>query len=201
MQTHPRRTRALAAALSCLAFCAASSWSREAPAVELYADGSVVGGGSTWTLDPTIGSALRAGVELWDVLGIEGQGRLAYGRVDERMLAAVSVGLRASLPLEELGPIEPYGRVHLLHQHEEPIAGMADDVLGSLVGIGDAIRHRGGLEAALGARWTFAEDDALRFSAVAEGYVDWFPDVRGPALYGGASLGLGVEYAIGGRTK
>lgn len=174
---------------------------REARAVDLYATGSIQGGGSSWSLDPSLGAGLRAGVELADIVGLEGQGRLAYGRVDERMLAAVSVGVRLSAPFEELSPIVPYGRIHLLHQHEEPIAGMADDVMGSLVGIGDAIRHRGGLEAALGAVWTFASSDDLAFSATAEGYVDWFPDSRGPAWYGGAQLGLGIEYSLGGRPS
>jgi len=198
---NPLRLRRHAALLSAatLSMLATLALPREARAVDLYATGSIQGGGSAWMLDPNLGAGLRAGVELADVVGFEGQGRLAYGRVDERMLAALSVGLRLSAPFDELSPIVPYGRIHLVHQHEEPIAGMADDVMGSLVGIGDAIRHRGGLEAGLGAVWPFASSDDLAFSATAEGYVDWFPDSRGPAWYGGAQLGLGIEYSLGGR--
>jgi hypothetical protein len=198
---NPLRLRRLASLLSAagLSLFATLAVPREARAVDLYATGSVQGSGSAWSLDPSLGAGLRAGVELADIVGFEGQGRLAYGRVDERMLAAVSLGVRVSAPIDELSPVVPYGRVHLMHQHEEPIAGMADDVMGSLVGIGDAIRHRGGLEAGLGAVWTFATSDDLAFSATAEGYVDWFPDTRGPAWYGGAALGLGIEYSLGGR--
>ena len=69
---------------------------RQARAVDLYATGSVQGAGSAWSLDPSVGAALRGGVELGDIVGLEAQTRLGYSRVDERMLAAVSVGARVT---------------------------------------------------------------------------------------------------------
>ncbi len=167
---------------------------RTSHATELYVEGNVFGGGSVWEADPNVEGALRSGFEFADIASVELQGRLGYGAVDQRMLMLVGLGTRLSIPIQ---PIVPYMRLHVLHSHESPVAAMQHDPFMHILGVGDGIRHRFGFEGALGARWDFTKKDDTMFSASVEALVDAYPDDgKGPQLYAGAGLGLGLEYSL-----
>jgi hypothetical protein len=170
------------------------SMPREALATDFYVEGSVSGGGSTWGADPNVQGALRTGFEFIDIVSVDLQARLGYSAVDERLIEMVGIGTKLALPFET---VIPHVRLHAIHFHEMPIAGMSEDPAMHVLGVGDGIRHRFGFEGALGLSYVFAIVDRTRFLAQAEAYVDAFPDDgKGPVVYGGAGLGLGLQYDI-----
>lgn len=166
---------------------------RTAKAVDFYAEGAVSGGASTWKADPNIGGTLHLGFEFLDIISVEALGRIGYAAVDERLLELLGIGAKAAIPIQ---PFTPFIRATAIHQHEMPVAVMHNDTFGHVMGVGDGIRHRFGIEGALGASITFAKYKKSLFMAEVEGYVDAFPDDRGPVVYGGASLGFGVQVGL-----
>ncbi len=108
----------------------------------------------------------------------------------------------AHLPLARragLGPHRqdaPFARFGLVHQHEETISSVAAEPFGAVFGVGDGIRHRAGLDGGLGVDIPFAKQKAWEFHARVELLLTGFPDVRGPAIYGGGNLGVGLNYAL-----
>jgi hypothetical protein len=173
---------------------AALLYASEARATDYYVEGSVMGGGSTWGTDPNVQGALRTGFEFVDIVSVDLQGRLGYASVDERMLMMVGLGTKLALPIE---PVVPHVRLAAIHFHETPLAAMHHDPFMHAMGVGDGIRHRFGFEGALGVSWFFVKVKDATFLAQAEGYVDAFPDDgKGPVVYGGAGLGLGMQYDI-----
>lgn len=165
----------------------------EAFATDFYAEGTLVGGASSWPDDPNVQGALHVGFEFLDIISPELMGRIGYGAVDERLLALVGLGVKLAIPIE---PFTPYLRVTGIHQHETPVDAMGHDTFGHVMGVGDGIRHRFGVEGALGASITFVKIDQVALMAEVEGYVDAFPDERGPIVYGGAGLGFGVQVGL-----
>jgi hypothetical protein len=161
-----------------------------ASATDFYAEGTLSGGASSWPDDPNVLGALHLGFEFLDIISPEVLLRLGYGAVDERILALVGVGVKVAIPIE---PFTPYLRATAIHAHETPIDAMGDDHFGHVMGVGDGIRHRFGVEGAIGATITFAKIDRTSLQAKVEGFVDAFPDERGPVVNGGAGLGLGVQ--------
>jgi len=168
-------------------------WPRAAHATDFFAEGALSGGASTWAEDPNIGGTLHLGFEFVDIVSIDVMGRIGYSAVDERLLELLGVGTKLALPIE---PFIPHLRVLAIHQHEVPVAAMEEDTFGHVMGVGDGIRHRFGVEAALGASLIFATIKKTKLMAQVEGTVDAFPDERGPVVYGGASLGLGVQVGL-----
>ncbi len=168
--------------------------SRPAAATDYYVEGSVSGGGSTWGSDPNVQGALRTGFEFVDIVSVDLQGRIGYSAVDERMIEIVGLGTKLAIPIE---PFIPHLRLHALHFHEVPVSAMHEDTFMHVIGVGDGIRHRFGFEAALGASYVFATVDRTKFLAQMEAYVDVFPDDgKGPIIYSGGGLGLGLQYDI-----
>ncbi len=165
----------------------------EARATDFYAEGTLVGGASTWDGDPNISGALHVGFEFLDIISPEFLGRIGYGAIDERLLALVGIGVKLAIPIE---PFTPFLRVTAIHQHETPVDAMGHDAFGHVMGVGDGIRHRFGVEGALGASITFVKIDQVSLMAEVEGYIDAFPDERGPVVYGGAGLGFGVQVGL-----
>ena len=177
-------------AASSLALCLQPQTAR---ATDFYAEGTLAGGASGWEDDPHVQGALHVGFEFLDIVSPELLGRIGYSAVDERLLAVLGLGVKLALPI---APFTPYLRVTALHQHETPVDAMGHDAFGHVMGVGDGIRHRFGVEGALGASLTFATIDKTSFVAQAEGYVDAFPDDRGPVVYGGGGLGIGVQVGL-----
>lgn len=165
----------------------------EAHATDYYIEGTLSGGASTWEDDPDIAGTLHTGFEFLDIVSVDLLGRLGYAAVDERMLMLLGIGTKLAIPIE---PFTPFLRVTALHQHETPVDAMGHDTFGHIMGVGDGIRHRFGVEGALGATVTFAKTKKADFAAEAEGFVDAFPDERGPMVYGGASLGLAIQVGL-----
>lgn len=165
----------------------------QASATDFYAEGTVYGGGSSWSADPEVLGALHIGFEFLDIVSVDVLGRLGYAAVDERMLMLLGIGTKLALPFERF---IPHLRVTALHAHESPVDVMENDVAGHLFGVGDGIRHRFGVEGALGFAVVFAKLKKASFQAEAEAYVDGFPDDRGPQIYGGGGLGLGVQVGL-----
>jgi hypothetical protein len=182
--------RALAAVT---AVVATSVVATPALATDFYLEGQATGGGSTWRSDGNGQGDLRAGFQFARIIGVEAQGRLGYANVDERMLMGLGLGARLALPIE---PFTPHLRLGMIHFHEEPLAAAHHDPFGALVGVGDGIRHRFGVEAALGLDWKFARVKKTSFFASVESYVHVFPDHKGPLVYGGGGLGMGLRYAL-----
>ncbi len=194
----PRRSfRALVLSLSlaCAVLGALVFAPRAAHAADYYLEGGVLGGGSTWSPhDGNVAGALHTGFAFAkNIVGVEVQGRLGYAGIDTRLLEGLGFGTKLSIPLD---PVSPHLRVGVLHLHEEPIAAVKHDVGGAIVGVGDGIRHRFGLDTAIGLDWTFAKTRKLAYFASAEAYLDVFPDDKGPLLYSGGGLGIGFRYHL-----
>lgn len=156
---------------------------------------SVAAGGlaSSWRADGSANGALKLGFRFADIVGVYALGRVGYGTVDERMLTMLQLGGQLWL---HAGPVRPYARLGLIHAHEETMASVKAEPFGALFGVGDGIRHRAGGELALGLDWPFHESGSLQWFAGGEAAMTWFPDPRGPNIYGGGSLSLGFNYKL-----
>jgi hypothetical protein len=117
--------------------------------------------------------------------------RIGYGSIDDRLLEYFSVGAEVH---RDLGRVRPYLRGGLVHQHEEPLVGVDNQPFQSVLGVGDGIRHRGGLDLALGVEVPFRSFQAGDFYAAAQVLGTWFPDPRGPGWYMSAGLSVGMRY-------
>jgi hypothetical protein len=87
-------------------------------------------------------------------------------------------------------------RLAFVHQHEEPTPGVRDDPFGAVFGVGDGIRHRGGFGSSLGIDYPVLRKNQTEMTLGIDTSGVWFPDPRGPALYAGGSLWLGVNLGI-----
>lgn len=181
----------------CLLPCAALALLalRTAPAAagEATLDLGAAGGLSTWEGDAAGTTMLRAGYRIEPWIGLHGEGRLGYAGVDERVL--VLVGLGAQL-WGTFGDAQPFFRLTLTHQHEEPVDAIPSDLFGTLFGVGDGIRHRAGLEPAVGLDYVLWRDGALDVVASAEASLQLYPDDRGPKLYFLGGLGMGIRHEL-----
>lgn len=148
---------------------------------------------STWRGDGTGFGSLKIGYRFLDLIAPYFLVRIGYGAVDERLLTLVSLGAQL---WGRLGPTRPYLRLGLVHQHEETMSAVSNDAFGALFGVGDGIRHRGGFEGAIGLDFPLKRVKKLEVHATLEGLVTGFPDERGPAVYGGALMGIGLNYAL-----
>ena len=109
---------------------------------------------------------------------------------DLRAIGAIGAGLRWM-------PGLPYARLGFVHHHETPWAVLEADPVLSTIGSSPGIRHRSGLDLALGIHGPMTPKEApeQRLGAFAELSVVAFPDDRGPVVYG--TLDLGFSYAVG----
>lgn len=157
--------------------------------LELGADAT----GTEWRGDFVGSGSLKLGFRFADIAGVYFQGREGYGLVDQRVITQVAIGGQV---WGRLGGTRPYGRLSLLHQHEESIAVIAGDVGSMFLGIGDGIRHRFGGELGAGLQIPFWDKKDLAFFAVVDGYAKLLPDDLGPWVQAGGGLGLGLNYAL-----
>ncbi len=148
---------------------------------------------STWRGDATFGQALRVGYRFGDLVAIDTVSRLGYGAVDQRVITYLSLG--ATL-YGRLGKIRPYGRFAFVHQHEEPLPAFRHDAFGAVFGVGDGIRHRGGFGWSLGVDVPAYKAKSTELVLGVDSSVAYFPDPRGPKLYAGGSLWIGLNFGI-----
>ncbi|MEZ4307249.1 MAG: hypothetical protein R3F14_04300 [Polyangiaceae bacterium] len=151
------------------------------------------GAGSEWRDDGAVWGGLGLGYRFFDLVGVYALGRLGYGSVDQRMLTLLALGAQI---WGRLGPTRPYARIAFIHQHEEPVAAVEQNVGGAVFGVGDGIRHRAGAEGALGLDWTFYEKLPWSLFANAEASFAGLPNSSGPGFYVLGSVGLGVHYTL-----
>jgi hypothetical protein len=149
--------------------------------------------GSTWRGDGAFGAALRVGYRFGDLVAIDTVDRLEYGVVDARVITHLSVG---GTLYGRLGKVRPYVRLAVVHQHEEPMPGLRADPYGAVFGVGDGIRHRGGFGWGLGVDLPVATVKSTEVVIGLDTSGAWFPDPRGPALYAGGSLWLGLNLGL-----
>lgn len=149
--------------------------------------------GSSWRGDSTFGQALKLGYRMGDIVAIDTVGRLGYGTVDNRVITYLSLG---GTLYGRLGKLRPYVRLAFVHQHEEPTAGVREDPFGALFGVGDGIRHRGGFGSGLGLDFPIETVKSTQLVVGVDTSAAWFLDPRGPRLYAGGSLWLGLNFGI-----
>lgn len=163
------------------------------PALEATADSLLSAGASTWRGDALAQSSLRLGVRIHDLLGLQLQSRAGYGGVNDRALIAVAFGAQV---WGRLGPVRPYARASLVHQHEEPLDSVRARPLEAIVGVGEGIRHRAGAEGAVGLEYTFLREKNFELTAAVDVAAPYFPDERGPAFYVLGGVGFGLHHSL-----
>jgi len=154
--------------------------------VSLGFDGSA----SEWD-ENIAGPSLGVGWAFYPWLQVDFISRTSYAQVDERILTYLSLGIEAH---HTIGPVRPLLRAGVVHQHEEPIAAVEDQPFQALLGVGDGIRHRAGLDLTAGLEVPLYQlDRGDLYSAVQVGAA-WFPDPRGPSWYAAAGLAVGLRW-------
>jgi hypothetical protein len=120
-------------------------------------------------------------------------GKLGYASVDDRMLTHLSLGpeIRPPIPGTRL---RPYARAMVVHQHEESRSAVEDQPFQALIGVGDGIRHRGGVGGGLGLELPFVQHRKGDWYASLDLNATYFPDDRGPQRYLAAGLSVGFKW-------
>jgi len=129
--------------------------------------------GSTWRGDSSFGQALRVGYRFGDLVAIDTLGRLGYGSVDDRVITYLSLG---GTLYGRIWKMRPYVRLAFVHQHEEPLPGVRDDPFGTVFGVGDGIRHRGGFGSSLGLDLPIVKQNQTEVVVGIDTSGVWFPD-------------------------
>lgn len=151
--------------------------------------------GSSWRTDAAFAQSLKLGLRFKEIIAIDALTRVGYATVDERMLTYLSLGASVYGKLAG-GRIRPFGRLAVVHQHEEPTSALRHDPFGALFGVGDGIRHRGGFGSSLGSEFIVAKGQSTEMLFGADVNGTWFPDPRGPAIYYGGGLWAGLSYSL-----
>jgi hypothetical protein len=128
------------------AYAAETNEERAAPKTrgELFVGLGASAGLSNWSGDPVSYGALGLGLRLFGIITPFAEVRLGGGRVDQRMLTFLSLGVAGTFHATE--KIAPRILIGAVHQHEESLAVVAEEPAGVLLGIGGGIRHRAGVQ-------------------------------------------------------
>ncbi|HND12043.1 MAG TPA: hypothetical protein PLY80_16495, partial [Pseudomonadota bacterium] len=134
------------------------------------------------------------GLRLYRSIALVVQGRLGYGRIDQRQLTAILIGLMGGGYLAN----KVYGRlsVSFVHQHEESIAAVAEQPGGALLGIGTGIRHRAGVQGNLGVDFIVYRQPKYELSLGPEVAISYLTYSTGPSIYGFAGLSAGSAFHL-----
>ena len=185
------RARVGASLLSCALLAA---FEARAEAAEIQVATGPGAQGSTWRGDGALSSSLKLGVRFMDLVAIDALTRLGYAAVDDRVLTYLSLG---GTIYGRIGTrVRPFGRLALVHQHEEPTSSVRHDPVGAVFGVGDGIRHRGGFGSSVGVDVVVVKGQKAAFNVGADANGTWFPDPRGPAIYYGGGLWVGLDYSL-----
>jgi len=190
----PSNRRALARGLASSCVVALLTLPAVARAGEIQLAGGPGAYASSWRGDGTFGQALKVGYRFADRVAIDSIGRLGYGTVDQRVITYLSVG---GTIYGRLGSARPYLRLAAVHQHEEPAPGVRADPYGTVFGVGDGIRHRAGFGSSLGVDYPIQRTKTgIEVTLGIDTSGVWFPDPRGPKVYAGGALWLGVNLGL-----
>ena len=189
IRMRPRSLALPAAALSaCLLLFPAG-----ARAGEIQLRAAAGGEASSWLHDGSPILGIQFGYRFLDLVAPYFLARIGYGPTNQRVLEMIQIGAQI---WARIGIARPYARFGVLHQHEEPWASVKADGIGALLGVGDGIRHRAGLEGALGVDIPFKQYKSWQFHATIEGIFTGIPDDKGPGIYAGGTVGLGFNFAL-----
>jgi len=165
----------------------------DARAVELQLSAGAAGMATDWRGDGGATTTLKIGVRGWDFIAPYFMARLGYAAVDSRLITMLSVGTQL---WGRLGPLRPYVRIGIAHQHEEPLAYVGTNPFSAIVGVGDGIRHRAGIDSAIGFDWTFKQWKKWSAYLALEGTTTWFTGSSGPSWFWGGGVALGFNYGF-----
>ncbi|MBP8196596.1 MAG: hypothetical protein KAY55_05455 [Deltaproteobacteria bacterium] len=164
------------------------------PRGQLLVSIGLAAGGTTWRSDPLGVGSLALGLRLYRSIALVVQGRLGYGRVDQRQLTAILIGLSGGGYLGE----RAYGRlsVSFIHQHEESLAAVAEQPAGALLGIGTGIRHRAGVQVGIGCDFIAYRKPKYELTVGPEVAVSYLTYSSGPSIYGFAGIVAGGAFRL-----
>lgn len=163
--------------------------------VQLHVQSGVSAEKTEWRGDVGAAPSLKVMIKPTEWFGLYLLTRLGMATVDERMLTMLTLGAQI-WPLGDLSGVRPYLRLGLAHQHEETLSVVANEPAGAIFGIGDGIRHRGGLAGGVGTDIAIYEADGFGAYGLVEVVTNWFYDARGPQWYVGGGVGLGLSYDL-----
>ncbi len=181
------RRSALCLTLLCL------TQSPRANAGEFQLAVALSGAGTSWSADGAGFGGLRLGYRFIDLVGIYFLGRVGYGAIDERLLVSISAGAQI---WGRIRSVRPFFRVGLLHNHEEPWPAVQSQPAGAILGVGDGIRHRTGLEAGAGLDIPLYRRKRFELYGSLEATAAWLTYSVGPAWYWGGGLAIGFNYNL-----
>lgn len=159
---------------------------------EFLLDIAYGGGTSTWSGDPVGLTSLKLGTRFGEMAGFYFRGSLGYAGVEQRVLLGLALGGQFWIPTPS---VRPYIRAGFLHFHEEPIDTI-DNVGEAMLGVGSGIRHRSGLEGALGLEFPFYKGKRNSVAGTVEVATPYLFDDRGPRLYVLGALGIGIHFDL-----
>jgi hypothetical protein len=189
-----RYSRTAFALAASLVACSVARPARAGGAGEIQFRAIAGGEGSSWATDRGGFVGIEGGFRFIDLIAPYFLARAGYATVNQRVLELIQIGAQI---WGRLGITRPYLRLGLVHQHEESWAAYQADYLGSFLGVGDGIRHRGGGEFAVGIDIPVLTHKAWQGYLSAEGLATVFPpDQKGPRVYGGGTLGIGFNYGL-----
>jgi hypothetical protein len=142
----------------------------------------LAGGTSGWSGDPVSYSSLKIGLRLFRIVSPFVQGRLGYGRIDQRMLTFLSAGVEAGGYIQDR--FFPKGFVAFVHQHEESMASVDEEPFGALMGIGPGIRHRAGVQLGAGFDVVAVREPRYELTVGPELVTAFLTYSSGPGWYG-----------------
>lgn len=165
-----------------------------APAAELEAQIGLGALASDWQGDFGAQGLFKVGLRLWEVVGLHALTRLGYAGVDQRLLTFLSIGVQ--LWPVRAGDFAAHVRLAGFHQHEESLAAVDENPGGAVFGVGVGIRHRYGVEAALGVEHRLTDWGRTEVFGAAEltGALAYYSS--GPDAYSGLYLSLGVHHPL-----
>jgi hypothetical protein len=149
---------------------------------ELLVGLGVSAGLTDWSGDPVSYGALALGMRFYGIITPFAEARVGGGRVDQRMLTFLSIGVAATIPVSK--KIAPRVFIGAVHQHEESLAAVAEAPFGALLGIGVGIRHRAGLQLGAGCDFRVYEKDKFVLAIGPELRGAYLTYSSGPSWYG-----------------
>lgn len=164
------------------------------PRGEFLVDIGLSAGSSDWSGDPVGYGALKLGFRLFRVITPFFEGRSGYGIVDQRWLLFLSTGLQGGYLLKDR--FYPRALVAFVHQHEESMAAVAQHPFEAALGIGGGIRHRAGVQMALGLDITVHRTPSYELTIGPEATAVYLTFSSGPSWYGLLSAVGAVHFRV-----
>lgn len=168
---------------------------RVASAGELLLATGPSAGATSWRSDAFVAQGLRVGFRPMPRLAFDAASGVGYALVDQRVTANIGLGATFFFATEAF---RPFLRLGVLHQHEEPASNVREDPLETLSAVGPDVRHRSALVSSLGieVRAVRANANKTEIFFAMDANAASFVDTRGPSLYAGGGLWLGLHHAL-----